>query len=169
VRRPSCPFCQLTALQLSSIKSVLEQHRVRCYAVSHQVDGLNGFVDRFWAFTDAIGMPSLLVDERSAVFHALGARQVPSLVATDTDVASMDAAVERLRKARPSYSVELEGQNSLLGGVVVIDPTEGVIYQELEEDIGESLRLTHEPSRLCWPAFVLCCVGLARLHSLAGW
>ena len=58
---------------------------------------------------------------------------------------------------------------TLLGGVVVIDPTEGVIYQELEEDMGESLRVADEATRSHWAAFVLCCVGLARLHSLAGW
>ena len=78
VRRPSCPFCQLTALQLSALKVRFDKHEIGCYAISHQVDGLNAFVDRFRTFTDSIGMPSLLIDQQSAIFAALGSRTVPA-------------------------------------------------------------------------------------------
>ena len=134
VRRPSCPFCQLTAVQLSLLKTLFEKHHVRCYAVSHQTEGINSFVERFWPFTDATGMPSLLIDERSVVFKALGGRVAPSEGGDDTA-----AAVARLRSVQPSYAMELEGENTLLGGVVVVDPARGVIYAELENTVGALL------------------------------
>ena len=100
------------------------------------MDGLNAFVERFWSFTDAVGMPSLLIDEKSAVFNALGAREVPADAAEREGEAEV---VALLRQANPSYSVDLEGHDSLLGGLVLVDPERGVLLQLLEEKVGRFL------------------------------
>jgi hypothetical protein len=128
VRNPSDPFCMLTAMQLTALRERFDRHRIRCYAICHQVDGINSFVDRFWSFTDAVGMPSLLIDENSALF--------PADVSDQTE---RDLAVERLRQVKPSYSFEPEGADTLLGGIVVVDPSKGVIYTQLEERVGTFL------------------------------
>lgn len=122
-------MCREEAVELSSLKSQLDQHGVHLYAVVHETLGTSKFRDYFKG--------ELYLDEER---HFYGPRERWMYL---SGFIRPSVWMSGFRASNKGIKGNFKGEGRLLGGVFVVGPGEqGVMFEHRESEWGDHANLT---------------------------